>query len=227
MSEPILVCRNLTVGFDDIVLCGNINFELKAGDYMCVIGPSGIGKSTLVSTIMGITKPVSGEVILNGIGVKDIGCMPQTYYPGTSTVLDTVISGSISSMRGFFVNRRLKTQAMEALEKVGCADAAKRRYADLSGGMRQRVLLARALCGDKKLLLLDDPLRGLDIYAKDELYMQVLNLNREGVAVILIDPDALDGTILHLSDRRQLFCGSVLDYAESVPGRFYYNGVTI
>lgn len=225
MNEPILTCRNLTVGYETCRLCESIDFTLHAGEYLCVIGPEGIGKSALVSTIMGIEPPVEGEVILeNGLKRTDIGCMPQEMeLLGTSVVKDIVISGCIAGKRGLFVGKAEKERAMYNLERLGAADLAKRRIGELSGGQRQRVLLARALCAAKKLLILDEPMHGLDAMAKDEMFNVIADVSREGIAVLIVDAEALDGTVLHLS-RQQLFCGPVEDYIRSIPGQFYFAG---
>ena len=225
MNEPILTCRDLTVGYETCRLCEHIDFTLHAGEYLCVIGPDGIGKSALVSTVMGIEKPIEGEVILeNGLTRADIGCMPQeAQLTGSSTVKDIVISGCLSGKRGLFVGKAEKELAMHNLERLGAADLAKRRIGELSGGQRQRVLLARALCAAKKLLILDEPMHGLDAMAKDGMFDVIAEINREGIAVMIVDSEALDGTVLHLSER-QLFCGPVEEYIRSVPGQFYFAG---
>ena len=225
MSETILRCTDLAVGYDGITLCGDINFELHAGEYMSVIGHSGIGKSSLAATILGVKKPVRGEVVYeNGLTRADIGCLPQEQLiRGNVTVREIVLEGCLHHTKKWFVGRAEKELADANLEKVGMADFAKRRFGDMSGGQRQKVLLARALCAAKKLLILDEPMKGLDAYAKDEMFAEIVKISESGIAVMLIDASAVDGTVLHLSDR-QLFCGDVTDYVKSVPGQFYFMG---
>ena len=225
MSE-ILACRNLAVGYDGVRMCEGINFAVHEGEYICVVGHSGIGKSALVNTILGITPPICGQVeYLGGLTRADIGCMPQHQdIRGTSLVWDVVLSGCLGKMKGLFVGRKERKLVAEKLEKLRIADLAKRRFGDLSGGQRQKVLLARALCAAKRLLILDEPMHGLDVVAKDEIFNEVSRINREdGIAVIIIDSEALDGTVLHLSDR-QLYCGDAAEYVKSVPGKFYFAG---
>ncbi|MBE6541265.1 MAG: ATP-binding cassette domain-containing protein [Ruminococcaceae bacterium] len=224
--DEILSCRNMTVGYDGVRMCGNIDFTVHSGEYICVVGHSGIGKSALVNTLLGITPPIDGEIqYLNGLVRSDIGCMPQHQdIRGTSLVKDVVLSGCLGRMKGIFVGRHEKEIAAAQLERLHISDLAKRRFGELSGGQRQKVLLARALCAAKKLLILDEPMYGLDAVAKDEMFNEISRLNKEdGIAVIIIDSDALDGTVLHLSDR-QLYCGDVSGYIKSVPGQFYFAG---
>ena len=226
MANELLTCRNLTVGHDGIRLCSGIDFTIRAGEYMCVVGPGGCGKSILVDTLLGIEKPFDGEVIYeNGLVRADIGCMPQRLdLAGNSRVSDIVLAGCLGGMKRLFVGKTEKEKAMHNLERMGVADLAKRRFGELSGGQKQRVLLARALCGTRKLLILDDPMQGLDIMAKDELFAEIVRINQEdGIAVIMIDSQALDGTVLHISDR-MLYCGPVENYCESVAGKFYFAG---
>lgn len=207
-------------------MCEGINFSVSAGEYMCVVGPRGCGKSTLVDTLLGIVPPICGEVRYeNGLVRSDIGCMPQSLdLMGSSHVRDIVVAGCLGGMKRFFVGKAEKETAMHNLERMGVADLAKRRFGELSGGQKQRVLLARALCGTRKLLILDEPMIGLDIMAKDELYEEIVKINRDsGIAVIMIDSDAIDGKVLHISDR-MLYCGPVESYCESVAGKFYFAG---
>lgn len=225
MNE-ILSCCNLAVGYDGVKMCEDINFTVYEGEYICVVGHSGIGKSALVNTILGISPPISGEVkYKNGLSRSRIGCMPQHQdVRGSSVVRDVVISGCLGKMNHIFVGRRERELAAKQLERLGITDLAKRKIGDLSGGQRQKVFLARALCAAEKLLILDEPMYGLDAVAKDEIFNEIMRLNREeGLAVIMIDSDALDGTVLHLSDR-QLYCGDAADYCNSVPGKFYFAG---
>ncbi len=225
-KNTILTCRNLTIGYDGMRLCEGINFSVREGEYVCVVGHSGMGKTCLGMTLLGMVKPTDGEVLYeNGLKREEIGYVPQNDdIRGAITVKDVVMSGLIGGMKHFFISRGEKNLAAEAMDKLGIVNLARKRYAELSGGQKQRVLIARAMCGRRRLLILDEPLRGLDAVAKDELFEAISTLNSaERIAVIIIDRDALDGTVLHLSDR-QLFCGSVGDYIASVPGQFYFAG---
>lgn len=225
MPETILTCQNLTVGYETAHLCENISFSLHKGEYMSVIGPSGIGKSALVSTILGIEKPIAGKVVYeNGLTRDDIGCLPQEQViRGNVSVREIVLEGCLHHTKKWFIGKAEKELAMHNLERVGLADLAKRKFGELSGGQRQRVFLARALCAAKQLLILDEPMHGLDVYAKDEMFAEIVKIYESGIAVMIIDSGAVDGTVLHLSDR-QLFCGDVTEYIKSIPGQFYFAG---
>ena len=202
MEKEILACRSLSIGYDGAALCSGIDFTLGEGEYMCVVGHSGMGKTCFALTLMGLVKPVAGEVeYLSSLKREEIGYVPQSDE-----------------------TRREKSLATEAMERLGVTHLAKKRYAELSGGQKQMVLLARAMCGKKRLLILDEPMHGLDAVAKDEMFDEIDKIHRiEKTAVILIDHEALDGTVLHLSDT-QLYCGNVEDYIKSVPGQFYFAG---
>ena len=229
MQKEILTCRNLTVGYEGFPLCREINFTLHEGEYMCVVGEHGTGKSALIATLMGIIPPIEGEVIFeNGLTRDEIGCMPQSLdLRGTSTALDIVLSGCLRKSKHLFIRRAEKELAKQTLERLNVGFLADRRVGELSGGQRQRVMLARTICSAGRLLLLDEPMQGLDAFAKDELFSEIAALNQEdGIATVIVDGEALDGTILHLSDT-QLFCGSVQEYRRSVPGQFYYQGRVI
>lgn len=226
MSKALLTCKNLTVGYDGCRLCEDINFTIHEGEYVCVVGPSGIGKSALVATLMGILKPADGEVVYeNGLTVREIGCLPQEQQFRTEVrVLDVVMEGGLNHIKGLFVGRKVKELALQNLTRLGVEDLAKRRFGELSGGQKQRVLLARALCGAGKMLILDEPMHGLDAVARDELFSEIIRLNQEdGMAVLIVDHEAIDGTVLHLSDR-QLYCGPVENYVNTIPGQFYFSG---
>lgn len=226
MNTSLITCRNLTVGYDGCRLCENINFTLHEGEYLCVVGHSGIGKSALVATVMGIIKPTDGEVIYeNGLTVHDIGCLPQEQHFRTEVrVRDVVIEGCLGHVKGLFVGKKAKELADRNLERLGVADLAKRRFGELSGGQKQRVLLARALCAAKRVLILDEPMHGLDAVARDELFREIIRINHEdGIAMLIVDHEAIDGTVLHLSDS-QLYCGSVENYINTIPGQFYFSG---
>ena len=190
-----IICQNLEIGYDGRALQQGINFSVKEGDYLCIIGENGSGKSTLMRTLLHLQQPVSGMIIF-GDKVKsdEIGYLPQQTviqkdFP--ASVREIVLSGcqNRTGMRPFY-NRSEKKRAGEMMEKLQIINLANRCYRELSGGQQQRVLLARALCATKKILLLDEPVSGLDPKATDEMYRLIEKINCEDrITIIMISHD--------------------------------------
>lgn len=227
MTDTILTCRNLSVGYENGHGCRGIHFTLHDGDYLCVVGQEGCGKSALMGAILGIEKPLAGEIVLeNGLTTRQIGCLPQNAVIQTaSTVWEIVMQGCLQRTRHIFVGKQEKALAQATLERLGIASIAKRKYTELSGGGHRRVLLARALCAAQRLLILDEPAYGLDVLGKAEMQRHIAQINREGLAVMVIGSDGMaDAThVLYLGDE-QIFFGTKAEYAESVPGKMYAAG---
>lgn len=190
-----LGCRDLTVGYDGKAILKNINFSVEEGEYLSIVGENGSGKSTLMRTLLRLQQPLSGEVILgNGLNREEIGYLPQQTviqkdFP--ASVREIVLSGCQNQLglRPFY-NRKEKSYAEAILNKLQITDLAEQCYRELSGGQKQRVLLARALCATKKMLLLDEPVAGLDPKAAKEMYYLIQKINREeNITVIMISHD--------------------------------------
>ncbi len=185
------VCENLAIGYDGNVVQSNINLEIDKADYLCIVGRNGAGKSTLIKTILGLIPPISGKMVLgDNLKSVDIGYLPQQTqiqkdFP--ASVWEVVLSGCINKhgMRCFY-NREEKEKAIQLLEKIGILELKNKSYSKLSGGQQQRVLLVRALCATNKVLLLDEPMAGLDTESVKELYETVKKLNNEGTTIIMI-----------------------------------------
>ena len=192
-----ITCKNLAIGYDNKVLHKDINFTIPQGAYVGVVGENGIGKSTLIKTLLGLLPPISGEIFIGDKTDKFlIGYLPQQTqiqrnFP--ASVFEVTISGCLNKV-GFrpFYNKSEKSLAMNNLKKLGISALAQKSYSELSGGQQQRTLLARALCATKDILLLDEPTTGLDIYAQEEFYSIVKNLNAEGVTIIMITHNIKD-----------------------------------
>ena len=225
-----LTCQNLRVGYEGRAVSWDLTFSVSRGDYLCILGENGSGKSTLMKTILGLLPPISGK-ILTGDGLKknEIGYLPQQTrvqrdFP--ASVQEIVLSGCQS--RRPFYSREDKARARENMEKMGLGPLSGRCYRTLSGGQQQRVLLARALCATRKMLLLDEPVSGLDPKVTAEMYGLIRELNRrEGITVVMISHDvsaALEDAshILHLGE--PLFFGTKADYLQSPQGRRYTAG---
>ena len=190
----MLKCTNLSIGYDGKSVLKNISFELNAGDYLCILGHNGSGKSTLMKTILGLLKPVSGTVEFEkGFSAKEIGYLPQQNafqknFP--ASVFEIVLSGCQNKLGFFaFYNDSHKKRAWQNLERLGISAIAEKSFSELSGGQRQRVLLARALCAAEKMILLDEPVTGLDPKATEEMYGLIEALNKDGMTVIMISHD--------------------------------------
>ncbi len=190
-----LICQNVSLGYDSKEILRNLNFTVGSGDYLCIIGENGSGKTTLMKTLLGLHTPTGGEIILGDeLKPNEIGYLPQQTavqkdFP--ASVLEIVLSGlqSRCSLRPFY-NKEEKQLAMQNMEKLNIVSLKNRCYRELSGGQQQRVLLARALCAARKLLLLDEPVSGLDPKATLEMYRLISDLNRnDGITIIMISHD--------------------------------------
>ncbi len=187
-------CKNLSVGYEGKVVAENINFQVKQGDYLCIVGENGAGKSTLVKTVLGLLNRIDGVIEKgDGLDLKEIGYLPQQTavqkdFP--ASVWEIVLSGTLPRCGNRpFYSKVEKNIAKENLRKMGIEHLKKKCYRNLSGGQQQRVLLARALCATSKLILLDEPTNGLDPKATLEFYKLIQSINKEGTAVIMVSHD--------------------------------------
>ena len=219
-----LSCKNLSLGYDGHEILHDLNFEVSAGDYLCIVGENGSGKSTLMKTILGLQTPLGGKVLTgDGLLPDEIGYLPQQTivqkdFP--ASVWEIVLSGCQSrcGLRPFY-NKAERQTALENIEKMGLMPLLKRCYRELSGGQQQRVLLARALCATQKILLLDEPVSGLDPKVTAEMYRLIEKLNQEdGITVIMISHDIAASVqyashILHIG--ASVFFGTKQEYLQS------------
>ena len=193
----ILTTSKLAVGYETQAVLENISFEIHSGDYFCIVGENGSGKSTLMKTILGLQPPISGTIEFgDGLKNNEIGYLPQQSevqrdFP--ASVYEIVLSGCQNSLgRGFFYNKEHKELALYNIKRMGIEHLKNRCYRELSGGQQQRVLLARALCATKKLLLLDEPVSGLDPCVTEDLYELIKTLNYDGLTIIMISHDIVN-----------------------------------
>lgn len=190
-----ILCKNLSVGYNGIVAARDISFSIEKGGYLCVVGENGSGKSTLIKTLLNLIKPISGTLEFgDGLTQKSIGYLPQKTelqndFP--ASVREIVLSGFLGKKRvNAFYSREEKKEVTKILTMLGIASIENETFTKLSGGQMQRVLLARALCACGGLLVLDEPVSGLDPEATLEMYETVDRLNRENnISVIMISHD--------------------------------------
>lgn len=220
-----ITCKELALGYEDGVVAEHINFVVDQGDYLCVVGENGAGKSTLIKTLLHLIRPISGELIMDdGILPQEIGYLPQQTmvqrdFP--ASVWEIVLSGALTKCgRRPWYGRAEKETASRNLERMGMAEFKTRCYRNLSGGQQQRVLLARALCATSKLLLLDEPVTGLDPKTAEEFYGLLKSLNQEGLAIIMVSHDIRTAVsqashVLHI-DKENSFYGTREEYLQKM-----------
>ena len=220
----LLTCENVTLGYEGHAVLSGVHFEVNPGDYLCIVGENGSGKTTLMKTILGLQKPMGGKITFGeGLRQTEIGYLPQQTavqkdFP--ATVREIVLSGCQSrSGRRPFYRKEEKQMVRDNMARMELTALAGRCYRELSGGQQQRVLLARALCATRKMLLLDEPVSGLDPRVTAEMYALIRRLNREdGITVMMISHDLAAAVqeathILHVGS--EVFYGTVDAYRRS------------
>lgn len=224
-----IICQNLSVGYDSKVILENLSFEVNKGDYLCIVGENGSGKTTLIKSILGLIPTISGKLETgDGLKSNEIGYLPQQTvvqrdFP--ASVREIVLSGCQGrvGLRPFY-SKSDKLLAEENMRKMEITDLSKRCYRELSGGQQQRVLLARALCATQKLLLLDEPVSGLDPRVTTGMYQTIKSLNEEGISIIMISHDVNAAVkyashILHIG--HNIFYGTTEEYINSPIGQIF------
>ena len=232
--NPIIKCEHTDFGYENHDAVIDLNLEIYPGDYLCVVGENGSGKSTLIKGMLGLLKPTGGslsvadELKRGGIGYLPQQTAAQKDFP--ATVQEVVLSGTLSR-RGNrpFYSRAERKLAAHNLERLGIEHLKQKCYRELSGGQQQRVLIARALCATEQLLILDEPITGLDPSAIHDFYHLIKKLNKEdGITIIMVSHDignviSQANKILHLH-RRVVFCGTAEAYRQSVAGKEFLGG---
>ena len=231
-SDKILITvKDLSLGYDSHTILSGLNFTVGEGDYLCIVGENGSGKTTLMKTLLNLTRPISGQIIMSEeLKQNEIGYLPQQTqvqkdFP--ASVNEVVISGCQGRMglRPFYTKED-KKMATDNMKLLGITDLKNKCYRELSGGQQQRVLLARALCATRKLLLLDEPVSGLDPNATLHMYEMIRELNSMNITIIMISHDIntvvkYASHILHIGDT--VFFGTKEEYLNSETGKFFLN----
>lgn len=219
-----ITCENLILGYEGTPVAEHISFSVEKGDYLCIVGENGAGKSTLMKTLLGLTPLMGGSIRYgDGLDAHEIGYLPQQTFVQKdfpASVWEIVLSGTLPGCgwRPFF-GRAQKQLAEENMRRMDIWNLKKECYRNLSGGQQQRVLLARALCASSKLLVLDEPVTGLDPRVTAEFYQLVMDLNRDGMTIIMVSHDIhaavkYAGHILHVEKERS-FIGTTAEYVRS------------
>lgn len=196
-NDVIIRFKDVNFAYDDgITVLENINLELQTGDFACIVGPNGGGKTTMLKLMLGLLKPTSGSIeILGGKPSESrsrIGYVPQFSKFDASfpvSVLDVVLMGCLQ--RQFLFGRYNKEQinrAHQALTDVGLKDFVHKGFAELSGGQKQRALIARALMSDPKLLLLDEPTASVDVHGTEQFYRMFAEMN-DRFTILMVSHD--------------------------------------
>lgn len=217
-------CKNIYLSYENTHVIDNLSFTVEAGDYLCIVGENGSGKSTLVKAVLGLKETTAGHLHF-GEGLKkgEIGYLPQQTtvqkdFP--ASVYEVVLSGCLADKKTVFYTKKHRELAKTNMKKLDVYELRNRCFRELSGGQQQRVLLARALCASKKLILLDEPVSGLDPVVTHELYSIIKTINRDyGITIVMVSHDlhaALKyaSHILHLNKNSDYF-GTVGEYLES------------
>ena len=228
-QNELIVCRDVSLGYEGQSVLTHLDLTIRTGDYLCIVGDNGSGKSTLLRSLLGLLPPQSGQILRSPeLQRGAIGYLPQQTraqrdFP--ATVYEVVLSGCLNQKKNrFFYSAAQKSQALMNMGKLGVLELKDQCYRDLSGGQQQRVLLARALCAASSLLILDEPITGLDPAAAQDLYKTLAYLNeKERMAVVMVTHDlkaALKSarTVLHIG-RSSVFSGTVAEYLASPQGR--------
>ncbi len=213
----LIKCNKISVSYDSLCVVKDVSFSVNTGDYLCIVGENGSGKSTITKAILGLLNITSGAVeFSDGLKKNEIGYLPQQTdvqkdFP--ASIKEIVLSGCLNKRKWYmpFYTKQEKDLAIKNIHRLGLCELLKKSYHELSGGQKQRVLLARALCATKKLIILDEPASGLDPVITSEFYEIVSRLNKEdNITVIMVSHDMncvkkYASHILHLSENDYCF----------------------
>ncbi len=223
MSDPVVIsAKHISFSYGSNQIFKDLNFQIRAGEMVTIVGPNGGGKTTLLELLLGFIEPAAGSLSILGSRAQDasshLGYVPQyakydEKFP--ITVLEVVLIGRIRKFFGFYTQED-KVKAFEAMDRVGIADLAKKSFSELSGGQRQRVMIARALVGDPEVLLLDEPTANIDAFMSQRFYSLVEEIAKEKT-VLFVTHDT--GYVTKFTDR--VFCinkGLHEHPADAIPG---------
>lgn len=230
----LIDCQNVYMNYDSTKAVNGVSFNVESGDFLCIVGENGTGKSTLLKGILGLQKVNSGIIKFSGISNKEIGYLPQKTsvqkdFP--ASVREVVLSGCQSNGFKLFYTSADRKKAKKNIDILGINEIRNKPFNELSGGQQQRVMLARALCATDRLLLLDEPTTGLDPFVTAEFYRIVNELNKEhGVAIVMVSHD-LKNSIQYANkilcmEHDGDFFGTVKEYMQTPAARMLFGGGT-
>lgn len=230
----LITCKDVSLAYEGKIVISGLDFAVESGDYLCIVGENGSGKSTLIKALLRLKAPYRGSIQMGeGLSPNEIGYLPQQTivqkdFP--ASVYEVVLSGCLNRLgRQPFYGKAEKKLAQENMRRLDISDIQRECYRDLSGGQQQRVLLARALCATKKLLLLDEPVAGLDPVVTQELYQLIKRINKEyGITIIMVSHDMNSiikdaSHILHLKNEN-IFFGTTAEYEQTSIGEEFIGG---
>ncbi len=216
---PLVECSNVCVNYGSFEACKNVSFSVNPGDYVCIVGSNGSGKTTLVKAILGLVPIKSGKINLDRLHTGYLPQQKNIQKDFPASVKEVVLSGCLSSS-SFFHTKADRQNAEFQIQRLQLSHLANKPFSALSGGQQQRVLLARALCAAKNMLVLDEPVTGLDPIVTDELYSIIQDLNKkDGIAILMVSHDVhravQNATHILQMNTSPLFFGKSKDYAKT------------
>lgn len=230
----LIICKNVSFAYEGNLVLSELSFSVDKGDYLCIVGENGAGKSTLIKGILNLKKPSAGSLLAgDGLKANQIGYLPQQTaaqrdFP--ASVYEVVLSGRLNKQGILpFYKKSDKEEVIKQLSLLGIENLKNSCYRDLSGGQQQRVLLARALCASRELLVLDEPVTGLDPIMTADLYRMIAKINEEEKRTIIMVSHDIQGAVTHASKilhlgKTQLFYGRKEDYISSKVGMQFLGG---
>ncbi len=228
----LITCEKVTVKYDNKTALANVDLFIDEGDYLCIIGENGSGKTSLMKAILKLIPTQGGNILYKNVSPNEIGYLPQQTvvqkdFP--ASVNEIVLSGCLNKLKSPFFSAGNKKTAEKNMELLGIGDLKKICYRELSGGQQQRVLLARALCSTGKLIFLDEPAVGLDPLVKAEFYALIQKINIENAITVVMVSHDMQGVmqsatkILHLKNKT-LFYGTAEEYKNNSISKYMMNG---
>jgi len=209
--KKVVSLKNVSFGYDEGLVFDSVNLDIYKGDYIGIVGPNGSGKSTLLKLMLGIIKPLGGQIEIFGVSINDfkdwgkIGYVPQkatSFNTGFPATVEEVVGANLYSKIGLFkpIRKEHSDNIYRALEIVGMKEYGKRLIGNLSGGQQQKVFIARTLVSSPEVIFLDEPTVGIDAKSQEEFFKLLDRLNNDmNITIVMISHDI--GVITEKADR--------------------------